>query len=233
MKRFYKSVTVEKAGEGFAIQLDGRAVKTPAKQQLHAPTRALATHMAQEWEQQADEIIPASMPLTSLAYTALDHIAGNRDSVIDQIAGYGDTDLLCYFAGDDEELCGKQKDLWHPLLRWAESRLDLPLQTTDNLMPVQQAPHIRDTLRKRLSGETDWRLAPLSVTTALSGSVVLALALLERELDAAQVFEASVIDELHQAERWGADEEATERREHIREELDQAERFLRFLQDDA
>lgn len=231
MKRFYKVVTVEPVAEpaGFAIQLDGRGIKSPAKKALHVPTEALAKAMAAEWEAQGEEIVPATMPLTSLTYTALDHIADNQPAVLDQIAEYADTDLLCYFAGDDDKLMAKQQAAWRPMIDWAQEELGVTLKTTDNQMPVAQDPQTRPRIRERLGKIYPWRLASLSVTTALSGSVILGLALVLKRLTAEQVFTVSTLDETYQAERWGEDEEAAERRQHIADELTQAERFLQLL----
>lgn len=231
MKRFYKAVSVAPADANgaYGIELDGRRVKTPAKNTLAVPSRQLADAMAGEWQAQTTQIVPASMPLTSLAYTALDHIEGNKSGVLDQLAAYAETDLLCYFAGDDQELRSKQQAAWRPMIDWAAATLGVALKTTDNLMPVAQAPETRALIRQQLEAIDSWRLASLSVTTALSGSVILGLALAKKRLTADQVLAASTLDETHQAERWGADQEAAERRAHIAHELTQAERFLNLL----
>ena len=41
-KRFWKAASVVELDGGFAVELDGRGVKTPAKRPLHLPTRAMA-----------------------------------------------------------------------------------------------------------------------------------------------------------------------------------------------
>ena len=41
-KRFYKDVAVEETPEGFAVLLDRRPLRTPAKQALAAPRPAIA-----------------------------------------------------------------------------------------------------------------------------------------------------------------------------------------------
>ena len=42
MKRFYKAVTVEETPDGFRFLLDGKAVRTPARQSLFLPSLAMA-----------------------------------------------------------------------------------------------------------------------------------------------------------------------------------------------
>ena len=78
MKRFYKDVSVEKTPAGFRILLDGKPVKTPGRQDLLLPTRALADAIAGEWRGQGEEIEPAAMPMLRLANTALDGVATSR-----------------------------------------------------------------------------------------------------------------------------------------------------------
>ena len=97
-KRFYKSVSIEKEGAGFALLLDGKPVRTPAKAQLLLPARALAEAVAEEWRAQGERIDPAAMPLTKLANSAIDGVAGREEAVIDDILAHAGADLLCYRA---------------------------------------------------------------------------------------------------------------------------------------
>ncbi|MEN9856571.1 MAG: hypothetical protein RLZZ157_1697, partial [Pseudomonadota bacterium] len=66
-RRFYKTVQVDETAHGFAILLDGRTPKTPAKNSLILPNAASARLVADEWEAQSESVIPATMPLTRLA----------------------------------------------------------------------------------------------------------------------------------------------------------------------
>ena len=72
-------------GEGkarhFRLLLDGKPVRTPAKKQLVLPTRALADAVAAEWEAQKVRIDPVTMPLTRLANSAIDGVAGREADV--------------------------------------------------------------------------------------------------------------------------------------------------------
>jgi len=55
-KRFYKEATVEPSGDAFAVLLDGKQVKTPARRALMLPTKAAAELVAEEWQAQAERI---------------------------------------------------------------------------------------------------------------------------------------------------------------------------------
>ena len=60
MKRLYKTVQVTEEPQGFGIALDGRPVKTPGRQPIRLPTRALAEAIAGEWRAQGDEVRPGT-----------------------------------------------------------------------------------------------------------------------------------------------------------------------------
>ena len=63
-RRFYREAAVGEAGpDGFPVLLDGRAVRTPARRSLAAPTEALAGAIAAEWDAQQGHIDPTRMPL--------------------------------------------------------------------------------------------------------------------------------------------------------------------------
>src|SRR5436190_23458749 len=57
--RFYQAATVGEAPESFAVLLDGRPVRTPARRHLVAPARVLAEALAAEWDAQKDRFEPA------------------------------------------------------------------------------------------------------------------------------------------------------------------------------
>src|SRR5262245_65769534 len=79
-KRCYKTAH---SGEGGAVLLDGKPIRTPARRALEAPTRALAEVIAGEWEQQRDAIDPARMPLTRLANAIIDAVSETPQAVAD------------------------------------------------------------------------------------------------------------------------------------------------------
>ena len=60
---------------------------------------------------------------------------------------------------------------------------------------------------------------------------VIALAVSEGHISAADAFEAAQLDELFQIERWGADPIAIQRHDGIRRDLEAAARFLALLGD--
>src|SRR4051812_27464439 len=115
MKRVYKIVAVARGGDGWGVALDGRPMRTPAKNAMTLPSEALATAIAAEWDAQHDEIRPYTMPLTRLAATAIDRTAHQHDAVVNEVANYAGTDLVCYRAEPPPALAARQAPMWQPL----------------------------------------------------------------------------------------------------------------------
>lgn len=229
MRRFYKTVSVLPADTGFIVALDGKPVRTPARAPMIVPSSRLAEAIAAEWEAQTETIVPAGMHRTQLAATAIDRVAGNRDAVIDEVAAYGDTDLLCYRAEAPRALAERQQAVWQPFLDWCAIAHDAPLTAVEGIMHRPQPLQALQALRRAVAAHDDLRLTALHTATVLLGSVVLGLALVSRRTAAADAFAASVVDEDFQIARWGEDAEAMRRRVAIRTELDAIEDFVERL----
>jgi chaperone required for assembly of F1-ATPase len=226
VKRFYKDVSV---GPDNSILLDGKPIKTPAKAALSAPTRALAEAIALEWTEQGAEIEPDTMLLTKLANTAIDRGDPMREAFLHELADYARSDLLCYRAGEPDALVARQVAGWDPLLDWAKARFEAPLRVTHGVRPVAQDGESVAALTRYLDTYDRWRLVALQSATTVTGSLILALAMAEGRLDAAEAFALSRIDEVFQAENWGQDAEAEERTLRLAQELAAAARFLHLL----
>ena len=204
---------------------DGRPVKTPAGNRLALPTRALAEAVAQEWKEQGDTVLPASMPLTKYANTTLDGIARNRAAVAAELAGYGGNDLLCYRA-EEEPLAVRQAAQWDALLDWAHEIHGARLATACGVIHHAQSPEAQGALANAVASLDDWTLAGLQPLVTITGSLVLALAVAAGRLTPAQAFALSRVDEDFQAEKWGVDDEARERAENLAAEIEIAGKFI-------
>ena len=221
MKRFYKEATVAETDNGFAVTLDGRTVRTPKGKALVLPRRALADAIAAEWNGQGEELDPAAMPMLRFANTVLDGVAPDPGAVAAAILRFGDNDLLCYRA-EERALAERQRAAWDPLLDWARQRWSAHLRVADGIGPVEQSPDALEALREALRGYDPYRLAAIQVIAAITGSLVLALAVAEGRLSPAAAFAASRIDESWQAEKWGTDAEAAARADNLAREMARA-----------
>lgn len=230
MKRIYKVVTAA-AGDcgGYAVLLDGKPLRSPGQRALTLPSRALAAAVAAEWDAQADRVDARSMPMTGFAATAVDRVTPQRDFVIGELAAYGGSDLLCYLADEPAELTVRQEATWRPLRDWGGAAFGCRLLPTAGVMPVAQPPETLAALRRAIEAVGDWELAALHTLTTLTGSLLLGLAVLHGRLDAEAAYAASEIDEAYQAELWGIDREAEQRRRARRAEALEAAKFVELL----
>lgn len=213
MKRFYKDVTIEAADGGFGVRLDGRAIRTVGGRPQVVPSQALAEAMAAEWERQGPEIDPALFLYRDMADYAIDVVAGDPASVIGEILPYAETDTLCYRAEPDEAFAARQRLMWEPLLAGAEARLGAKFVRVSGIMHKPQPPETLARLRAELETLDAFALAALRNTASLAASLILGLAALEPQADLDALWDAANLEEDWQAELWGKDAEAMERRE--------------------
>jgi chaperone required for assembly of F1-ATPase len=224
-KRFYKEATVAEGEGGFAVLLDGKGVRTPARRPLAAPTRALAQALADEWNAQTDLIDPAKMPLTRLANAIIDGVADAPAPVADEIAKYLGSDLLFYRAGEPAGLVAQQAKHWDPVLAWAQDALGARFMLAEGVMHVAQPERALAAARAAIPTDP-WRLGAMQVVTALTGSALLALALAKGKLSAEEAWAAAHVDEDWQAQQWGEDPLARQRRDFRWSEMQAAAKVL-------
>ena len=226
-RRFYKTVEVEETAEGFEVRLDGRALKTPAKRRLSAPTAALASLIAEEWRGQDEVIDPETMPATRIVNVAIDRIGDTREALADEAASYASTDLVCYLADDDPNLAAHEETVWAPLRVWAAETLGIALEPVAGIVAREQPAASMTAARARALELDDIGLAAFAHAMGLLGSAVLAFALLHGRLDAAAAFAASRLDEAYQETRWGVDAEAAARTARLAADLAALEAVMR------
>jgi chaperone required for assembly of F1-ATPase len=220
MRRFYTSADVAPAdGGGFAVRLDGRQPRSPQGQPLVAPTEPLARLVADEWAAQGENILPEAMPATKLAWGALTLAdEGVRHGAVARVAGFAESDLLCYFADGPAGLVERQERRWGAVIDWAEAALDAKFHRAQGVVHQPQPPATIARIEALAGAEGDFALAGLAAAAALFGSAILAFALRRGELTAEAAFELSRLDETFQEERWGVDAEAAARADAMAKE---------------
>ncbi len=226
MKRFYKTVGVQRLGGQFGILLDGRPVKTPGREVLALRSAALADAVAAEWAGQGDAL--GDMPLTRLANTAIDRVRNDRSAALAQIDAFARHDLVCYRSVRPAELVAREAAAWDAPLFWARTQYGLDLRTTDGTLSIAQPGYDASDLAQRLSRLDEFALTGLSALVPLLKSAVLALSLADRRLDAATAHAAAHVDETFQAEKWGRDAEAEKRLKGLLAELEVTNQFLQL-----
>lgn len=229
MKRFWKNVAVEAEDGGWTVKLDERPLRTPARAPLAVPTRALADAIAEEWRSVEEDVEPRAMPLTGLANAAIDRVAPERQAFAGGVSTYAEADLACYRSDWPPELVSRQSAKWDPLLAWARRRYDVDFATTSGILHVPQPQATIERLAHAVAALDPFRLAGLSPLVTIGGSLIAALAVLDKAVTAEEAWDSVSVDDRWQLEQWGADAEAEKALENRRRDFMSAARFLGLL----
>ncbi len=212
-KRFYKDASVAERDGKYAVELDGRSVKTPGKQALAFASLTIAEVVVEEWRSQKEHIDPLTMPMTRLANTAIDGVASDMQAVKEDVVRYAGTDMLCYRTSGPQGLIDRQNEMWDPLIDWAQATLGARLSLAEGVMHVQQ-PEGSIAAFSAHVGQIDdpMTLAALHVATSITGSAIIAMSVFKGEHTLEEAWDIAHVDEDWNIAEWGEDEEAVQRR---------------------
>ncbi len=236
MKRFYKLVSTSQSTDGgyYSVLLDGKPIKTPSGAIVQAPTKAIADLVMAEWAAQGDVIDPKSMDMMQILVTAQDNVGPMRADIAAQVADYLDTDLVFYRTNDPPQYADRQKAVWDPVVCWLEKQLGAALQTTFELSAIKQPKQAHDALASYMGGLSLHEFTIFSVSTAETGSVALAMALVQGEMTPDDVFTAARIEEIvkgeiYREDLYGAAPHEEKGRALLKRSLDASAVFLQAL----
>ena len=236
VKRFWDTASVQWTEKGHAILLDGKPMRLPGGGPLVVGPARLARAIGEEWQvaggAKGGEMSFKDTPLTRLAGTALERIAPDPAPTVDAIARYGETDLLCYRAETPQKLVERQQRQWQPWLDWAALAYDAPLRVAAGVGYVKQHHDSIAALRRAVAALDVDALAGLGIAVPALGSLVLGLALAAGEMDADTAYALGALDELFQAEQWGDDYEAVDRRSGMLTDIALAARYIDLTRED-
>jgi chaperone required for assembly of F1-ATPase len=230
-RRFYEKAAAVPVEGGYGVALDGKAIHTPARRPLVAPSLAIAEALAAEWEAQRETIDPATMPLTRLANSIIDGVADAPRPVAHEIAKYLASDLLFYRAGHPAALVERQTRHWDSILAWARDKFGARFLLAEGVIHVAQPAKVLAAMRAAIPDDP-WRLGAVNAVTTLTGSALIALALAHGRLSPEEAWQAANVDEDWNMEQWGRDELALERRAFRFAELQAAAAVLAALDDE-
>lgn len=225
-KRFYKTVSIEGASS-FTVLLDGKSVKTPAKQTLAVPAREMAEIVAREWEAQTSVIDPARMPMTRLVNLAIDRGGEEAEGLREEIARYAETDLVLYRAAEPEGLVVEQAKRWNPVVDWAREVLSANFVLAEGVGFVAQPEPALAVVRVEVQDyPPPFALTALASITQIAGSALIALMLARGKLAPVAAWNAAHVDEDWNTRTWGEDHEAAVRRAMRLAEFEAAVKML-------
>jgi len=232
-RRVYKTVTIAAGENGHAVHLDGKPVRTPGRRPFAAPGSELAGALAEEWAAQGEHIDPAKMPLTRLANTIIDGVAAARGEIAAEIRKYLASDLVFYRAEAPAALRARQAQHWDPILAWARQALGADFKLGSGVGHVAQPAAALKAAAAAIPDDAtlddNWRLGALHVATTLTGSALIALALMRGFISAEVAWAAAHVDEDWNMAQWGSDDIALQRRAFRLAEFAAAATVLRML----
>lgn len=236
-KRFYKQASIEARDGAYALLLDGRAARTPARAPLALPSRAAAQALAAEWAAQGEVIDPASMPMTRIVNSAIDGVARQMAATAEEIVKFSGSDLVCYRAGEPDSLVHEQSQAWDPVLAFAREALGARFVLAEGVMFVSQpeaslaaVAAAVDEIAQAGPG-APFRIAALSIMTTLTGSALIALAIAKGAMSVEEGWRAAHVDEDFQIRAWGSDTAAQARRERRWLDMQAAARLYGLMVD--
>jgi chaperone required for assembly of F1-ATPase len=131
--------------------------------------------------------------------------------VREDVARYLGSDMLCYRAEQPERLVQRQTGTWDPLLAWARETLGARFVLAAGVTFVAQPAGAVEAAAQAIPSDP-WRVGAVHTMTTLTGSALLALAVLHGRMSAEQAWQAAHLDEDWNMELWGRDEIALARR---------------------
>mmetsp|Transcript_37202 Transcript_37202/g.43278 ORF Transcript_37202/g.43278 Transcript_37202/m.43278 type:complete len:376 (-) Transcript_37202:466-1593(-) len=180
----------------YGITLDGKLLQTPAgNRTLKLPSSILATAIAIEWDMQHPLLVPANMPLTTLACTTLDQTQFQHTAVVEECLRYLRNDTTCYRGeAEDRVLVRKQAKSWDGLHTYlSQNCLEglAPVVETDGVIALQQGaeaglghdPKLVEAAEGVLRGLDAWSLTATRAITVEAKSLMVALGVLQGYYD--------------------------------------------------
>ncbi len=227
MKKFWETIEIKKvSSKEFYILLDNKKLKTPLKKELIFSNDLMAKEVLREWDQRSNIINTDDLVFYGLLSTAIDRVSEEKNSYINDIINFIDTDLICYRADNPIDLVSHQNKQWDPIISLIEKYINTKVGVFKGVMPSQQNLKVHHEIKNLVVELSNVQISVLHRITNLIGSIFLALCILKKDLTNKQAFELSFLDELWQAENWGYEEDASEKRKKIRTELNRLILFI-------
>lgn len=231
VKRVYKNVDIGSEKDHWPVLLDGKPAKTPAGHVLTCPNKEIAKAVALEWEEQEKDVNHHDMPLTQIQITRLDFVDQREEEAIEKLLEYIDTDLLFYRTPYPKELHDKQNRLWGSWLDWMTGRFMVHFETTTDIKVIEQEKALHDTLEGYIRGLNKNQLSVFYILVNLCGSIIMPLAMIEKEADPKDLFKVARLEELYKEDLLEElDPEIHEAHEKLQHELMACKLYLDLLE---
>lgn len=204
-----RSIIVQEISKGTAYGIlfdDKYPLKTPAKKPFIVPSKPLAHGIAAEWMWQKDNrVVPDTMPLMSLAATAIDE-PQSGETISSSLCSFLPTDPVLCREEDDaskRELSIRQESILRPYIEFVNAFLVTELRASTSIMGAPISRRDVQIIHEYISGLDSWRRSALMELSSACKSVCMAIAGVEGNFTSDDLMAASRIEEDYQIQQWG------------------------------
>lgn len=153
-------------------------------------------------------------------------VLAHRQELTDRLVDFSRSDVLL-FLSSDKKLMEQQKEKWLPIVNWINNTLKSSFSTTTTLNVPPADKRSLEDLKTYIDQLSAKEMTAFYMTALDMRSVLLALALVKGRIGAGEAFELSEMEELYQVRNWGSEPVAEARRRALRDNLIQAEKYLK------
>ncbi len=198
-------IIVKPIDSNFALCQNAETLKTPGRFSFMVPSKSLAEAIADEFKEQGAIKDLRKMPLTQMAFTAIDITAQGQALVIKEIMGYGQHELICQRASRPAALVAAQTEAWQPYLDWCHNSFKARLKTGAGVVPFEQDEEALGRLENHMVKLDAFSLTGLAEACRNLGSLVLGLALMEGAFAPPSIVAAAEFETSWESKVWGQD----------------------------
>ncbi|MCO5601852.1 hypothetical protein L7F22_055977 [Adiantum nelumboides] len=196
------------ASSGGGSSLSSKKVSSqgghPSKQAKQAKVVILPSKQSKPlFQVDQDAIRPFTMPLMKLASTAIDKVPKERESIIQNLLEFFNTDAACCRDKEDSPLHELQAEVMNPLLDWMEKEFGFRPSHSTSLFVGDQPDEVVRALERALKNTNDWQLAAIDALSASAKSLVVAMAVYRGRLGIEDAIQVIRLEEDFQIEAWG------------------------------
>ena len=208
-EKYWKNVRKKKdSNDLFQIYLDDTCLQSDQGNNIKLPAQ-LAEAVIKEWNADGKIDIMKNSFYTKFSFSVIDMTKRERDNVIARLVAYGNCDPICYIAGEPTKLHLMQKNLYNPLIDWAERFLSIKLNKGSGLLFIEQPTRNSDNVKKFLEELDNFHLTAVHELTKSLGSLFTSLALYKNIIGPELAWEVAHVEDNFRIEVWGEVEEET------------------------
>tara|TARA_B100000242_G_C43021908_1_gene475611 strand:- start:538 stop:1230 length:693 start_codon:yes stop_codon:yes gene_type:complete len=210
MKNLSNEILIKSHNNIFNLFINNKELKTPNKNKFNFDDKQTPLLIKDEIISQNNFDLKKSIYYKIFSIVK-DKINVNKTIFVNNLMKYAETDLICYWEAGPEELYLLQKKKWKKIFDiLKEEKLDF--QYTTNIKPIQQKKDALNLLKKKIFKFSDIELSCLTITTEITGSVLLSLLFIDYKLNYDELYENCFLHNLWQSKKWGLIEEEKDRR---------------------